>query len=203
MTTNLPIRRPKQFWNSYDIRPGAVSSVGDVNLQVRLKHSYPDQYLRYDPIFSGKKLCRIGANVTDGQHQNYDTGAGPAKLIDTNWGGRRDFKTQIGWEWQDFRPIDKTIETELQSTPQFTWRTKTAQVYNAMRTGSKFLPLPGGYDIAPGEIPRGGNYPRITDIAGGDPSFVGPDNTGVVRSTVDNPGPQPRITGRMAQRRER
>jgi hypothetical protein len=70
--------RPMNRWNYDRIQPGAVGSVGDVNMQVRLKHSYPNLPLRFDKQFSGKNEVYLGSNVTDGNHINYDSG-GKAK----------------------------------------------------------------------------------------------------------------------------
>jgi hypothetical protein len=39
-------------------------------------------------------------------------------------------------------------------------------VYQAKRTGNKFLPLPGTYSLAKGEMARGGQVVRTTDVEG-------------------------------------
>lgn len=45
--------------------------------------------LRFDTSFSGKNEVFLGSNVTDGNHINYDSGGGPARLVDSNWGKKQ------------------------------------------------------------------------------------------------------------------
>ena len=45
------VRHHLNTWNNKYIAPGPVSSVGDVLLGVRLKHSAPNLPLRWDPKF--------------------------------------------------------------------------------------------------------------------------------------------------------
>lgn len=47
-----------------------------------------------------------------------------------------------------------------------------ATTYEARRSGANFLPLPGGYSLSPGEISRGGQVPRVTDVVPGDVPLV-------------------------------
>ena len=64
-----------------------------------------------------------------------------------------------------------------------------ANTFDAKRTGDKFLPLPGPFALKPGELPRGGNFMRVTDIVPGDVTveaaklqpIVGTTSTGVAR----------------------
>jgi len=156
----------RHVWLNDYINPGPISSIGDVNLQVRLKHSFPDAPLRYTREFSHKRIQRLGSNVTDGQYVNYDTGAGPPKLIDKSFTGTRDFKILHGYRFQDIRDLDRSTVPIDGSLPQYSWNNKIAQTYKSMHTGEKFLPLPGKYQLPDNEIPRGGNYPRVTDRAG-------------------------------------
>lgn len=164
---SIQARKPLNRWDHSSIRPGPVGSIGDVNLQPRLKQSAPDFPFKFDPEFSHNRESIHGSNVTDGQHTNYNSHGGPSTLIDTNWGGRRDFSTQRGWVFQDLRPEDRSIEPLLGELPQYSWRNRVATNYNAVRTGDKFLPLPHGYSLGPDDIARGGAYPVVTDIAGG------------------------------------
>lgn len=70
-------------------------------------------------------------------------------------------------------------------TPDYSWRNKLATVYNAKRTGNLFLPLPGGYVPAPGEIDRGSITPQVTGL---EPGTV-PTNSTVVRQPTGVPFP--------------
>lgn len=82
----------------------------------------------------------------------------------------RGSKTTIGYIYQDVRAPDKLHEPRLGELPQYSWQNRVATTYNARRTGNLFLPLPGGYQLSPGESPRGGNTPVVTDI---EPGTVG------------------------------
>lgn len=157
-----PINRIKYF------SPGAVGSVGDCIVTPRLKQSAPDLAERYDASFAGQNAVFLGSNVQDGQHIGYDSGGGPSRLLDSNWSGNRSFKTKRGYYMQDVRAPDKFVEPYVSSLGDYSWRNKVATTYEALRTGENFLPLPGPYRLSPGEVPRGGNVPRVTDINYGD-----------------------------------
>lgn len=147
---------------------GPVSSVGDVNCQVKFKHSAPNLPLRWDPVFSKGNETRTGSNVTDGTHRNFLTNAGPPIIKDSNWEGDRHFKIRHGWIYQDMREQDRTIQPWLGATPDYSWNNRVATIYNAKHTGEKFLPLPGQYALSPGEVVRGGSFPRVTQVTSGD-----------------------------------
>jgi len=172
---SLEARRPLNRWANEWIQPGPVASVGDANAQVRFKHSAPDLPLRY-PTFAHGEESYLGSNVTDGSHRSFQAAWGPPRAIDTNWGGHRDFKVARGWRMQDLRAPDKRVEPFLGSTQNYMWQNKLATAFEARRTGSMFLPLPGGYNPAPGETPRGGLQPRVTNTVGG--TLGGGDTSG-------------------------
>jgi hypothetical protein len=155
------------FANHQRLHPGPVGSVGDVNINARIKQSYPDMTPAYLTETAGKNGQYFGSNVQNGQHRSWDNKGGPARLIDSNWGGRRNFQTAIGWIHQDLRDPDRRVEPYVGATPGYSWNNRIATCYNAKHHGDKFLPLPGGYALSPGEITRGGAYPQITDVAGG------------------------------------
>lgn len=159
--------RPLNRWDYSRIQPGAVGSVGDVNLTPRLKHSAPDLPLRFQKEFAGKNSIFLGSNVCDGQHVGYDSGGGPARTVDSNWGGRRRFKTRHGYIMQDLRAPDNMVEPYVGSTPGYSWRNKLAKTVEAKRTGFNFLPLPGAYFPESHQVVRGGNFPYTTDIEPG------------------------------------
>lgn len=160
--------QPRSFLNNRQaFAPGPVGSVGDVLVQSRLKRSYPDAPVSFDPSTGHAASVRLGNNVQDGQNVSFDTGYAGARVVDSNWGGRRGLQTCTGWVHQDLREPDRSITPYVGSTGAYGWLNKIATVYNARRTGDKFLPLPGGYRLSEGEITRGGAYPQITDVAGG------------------------------------
>jgi len=167
LSLSIDAIRPLNRWDHSNIRPGAVGSVGDVNLTPRLKHSHPNMPLRFDKAFSGKNEIFLGSNISDGTHKGYDSGGGPARTIDSNWGGRRRFKTRHGYIFQDIRTPDDLVVPVQGSTPDYSWRNKIATAFESKRTGDLFLPLPKGYDLGEGQVARGGAYPRVTDIVPG------------------------------------
>ena len=72
----------------------------------------------------------------------------------------------------------------FQSQPSYSWVNRQAQVKKTLVTGENFLPLPGGYQPTPGQIPRGGSVPRVTDIAEPD---TDPYRSAVGGSFIDAP----------------
>ena len=155
--------RPLNRWDHCRIQPGNVGSVGDCLVQPRLKHSAPDMPLRFDPYFSHGNSVVNGSNINNGTRTSYASGGGPARTVDSNWGGRRNFKVRNGWIYQDMRSPDTLHEPINTGTPQYSWHNKIATAYEAKRTGNMFLPLPGPYLLHPSETPRGGIVPRIVD----------------------------------------
>lgn len=167
LSLSIDALRPLNRWDHSSIRPGVVGSVGDVNLTPRFRHSAPDMPLRFDPYFAGKREIFLGSNVQNGTIASYDSGGGPSRTVDSNWGGRRRFKVSNGWIYQDLRAPDKLTEPLMGATPDYSWHNKLATVYESKHTGDKFLPLPHGYIPSPGELTRGGAYPLTRDFEPG------------------------------------
>lgn len=156
------LERRLNNWDKTSIRPGPVGSVGDVNNQVRLKHSAPDLPLRYAKQFSGKNEERTGSNVSDGMWYGYTSKGMAARTIEEPLGYRPGFKTAVGWVIEDVRQLDTTREPKLGSLGDFKWQSQIASVKRAKVTGDLFLPLPGGYSKALlSGIPRGSQIPII------------------------------------------
>ena len=163
LSLSLDALRPMNRWNHDSIRPGIVGSVGDVNMTPKFKHSMPDAPLRFDPYFSGREAESLGSNVQNGDSKSFDSHGKTARTIDSNWGGRRHFKINRGWVYQDMRVPDKLTEPVMGGTPNYMNYNRIATTYNAKRTGDKFLPLPGGFAPTPGLVTRGGAMPIIRD----------------------------------------
>lgn len=155
--------RPPHAFNHDSIRPGVVGSVGDVLGSIKLKHSTPQLPIRVE-----KLSTTVGSNVQDGDIDSYTSHGAQARVKDSNWGGRRAFKTSHGWVMQDIRDQDRLHEPFLESQPSYSWRNKIATTYRAFRTGDMFLPLPGGYNPSPGEIERGQIVPVVTNVEEGE-----------------------------------
>lgn len=152
-----------------DFRPGPVSSVGDCNIQVKLKHSHPDMPMRYEHADSDLKY--IGTMTQDGTKGNFTSGGGPATVIKNGWRNTGfSQKIKIGREWQDVRPTDRYMDSIMTQTPQYSWKTIIKNNEKAKSVSSAFLPLPGPYISKPGDIPRGGAIPSEI-VMGEDTSF--------------------------------
>jgi hypothetical protein len=172
------LRAPLNVWDKYSLRPGAVGSVGDCLIGVRLKQSAPDLNPRYEVVFSGKNEVYYGSNVSDGRHAGFTSGGGVAKTMRKPLGYRQGFKTAVGWVHQDIAPVDRTRQPFQSSLGQFGWKTTMSNIYKAKTTGDMFLPLPGGYAPKEGLVTRGSVVPRIVEQATADnitiPSITNP-----------------------------
>ena len=169
---DVSIQQPMNRWSHDRIQPGPVGSVGDVIPTVRLKHSAPDLPIRWDPWTFGRNAPYLGQNVQDGQWESFEDGGGPPRVSDTRWGARTGFRTNVGWRIEDITDPDKLVEPFVSSLGDYSWRNRVAMTYEARRSGANFLPLPGGYSLSPGEISRGGQVPRVTDVVPGDVPLV-------------------------------
>lgn len=150
MTT---LAKPKSVNNMESARPGMVGSVGDALIWGQLAKSTPDSPINWDPTFYGRTL---NGSLTTPQPYVYDSA----------WNMGRHEQTAYGIMQQDIRAPDRLHEPTLAGVPQYQWRNKIATVYEAKRTGQKFLPVPGEYVLARGEMARGGQVVRTTDIEG-------------------------------------
>ena len=150
MTT---LARPKRLNQVEMALPGMVGSVGDTMNSIRLAQSAPEMPLRFDAQFFDRP---DNGSILTPQPYTYDSA----------WNMGRHEQTAYGMMQQDLRAPDKLHEPTLGVVPQYQFRNKIATVYQAKRTGNKFLPLPGAYSIAQGEMVRGGQVVRTTDIEG-------------------------------------
>ena len=148
-------------WNNNYLQPGVVGSVGDTNLMIRLKHSAPDLPLRWSTNTAFSRLPNYGSNVQDGSIPSYFSSSGSARLLDTKWNGlfylipgNRHMNTSTGWLFQDLRSTDLYHEPIVGSQGDYTWHNQVGDVYRARHAGERFLPLPNGYGLQTGQIPR-------------------------------------------------
>lgn len=166
---SIPSLKPRNRWDHARIHPGPVGSVGDALLVPRLKSSLVGNF-NWDAEYYGARESLLGSSIQDGSRVSFNSGGGPARVKDSNWGGRRSFATNHGWHYQDMVAPDKLVQPENGGTPQYMWRNKIASVQNSRRTGDLFLPLP---TVLPSDSPpRGGQTPRVTDVVGGDGADV-------------------------------
>lgn len=162
-------RRKLDNWNNDSIRPGIVGSVGDANLNVTFKSTFPGDY-REAPYTAGNKEIPYGTNVRDGDVDSPLTGGQNARVKDGYFGGMRDSMTvQNGWVFQNLKPEDMVHEPIMGPLPQYSWRNQVATINSNLRTGEQFKDLPGGYMPVwggMGKVPRGGNVPGIVGTTG-------------------------------------
>lgn len=176
------------------VSPGIVGSVGDALGQTRLKQSAPDLPIRLQ--YSGDQIEHFGSNVQNGTVASFEGGGVYEVFEDSVWGSGRDFRTNVGWHHQDLRAPDKRYESAV--APSFSNFDNLAHsIFEARRTGDKFLPLPHGYEPTPGVQPRGGSTPIVSAIAGGDftqvpNAVITNPQVDVNRSDLRRPLPQPR-----------
>lgn len=138
------LQPPINRWNKGWISPGAVGSVGDTHLNVRLKHNHPDAPLRWDDLTAGRKAMKFGSNVQDGQRSSFISGFSSAQQLSYNWELERPLTAKVGYRYQDVRAPDKKSETIMGTTPKYPWKNQVYSVFTAKTTGDSFLPSPGG-----------------------------------------------------------
>ena len=147
-------------WDKDSIRPGPVGSVGDVNLQVKLKHSSPDLPVRYESIFSKENEKWTGSNISDGQWYGFTSGGRGAITIRENWTNDTPFKTGVGYKIENIIPVDRSRIVKTVPLGNYDWDAQKSRIYSAKVTGDAFLPLPLGYDKPENLLPRGSQFPR-------------------------------------------
>ena len=183
LSLSIDATKPLNRWDYSYISPGKVGSIGDVNMTERLKSTFPGDF-RWSK-WTHDKASNLGSNVQDGFSLSHTSKGGPNRTVDSNWKGRRRFKTSYGWRYQDLRPTDRSANPDLGQLPQYSWRTRLAEVERAQHTGEKF-PIPREGLIAPPKgILRGGMFPRVTDVVEGDTSpgdYTNGINSGPVQS---------------------
>lgn len=159
-------------WDKESIRPGPVGSVGDVNLQVKLKKSSNDQPDRYQKAFSGPNEVWSGSNVSDGQKKGFTSGGRGAVTISAPLPARESFKTSVGWVIENVVPVDRSRVVQTVPLGRYDWEATQARLYKVRPTGEQFLPLPMGYTRT--SLPRGSQYPLIREAASGQGAALPP-----------------------------
>lgn len=169
------------------IHPGPVGVVGDVLCQTRLKHSNPDLPLRWEAWNSGANEIFLGSNIQDGYKRSYVSSGRQGRVYE--YGGKR-MSTRKGIVVQDLNSNTNMMEPQVGSLGDYDWRSKQAAVYESNRTGFKFLPLPYGYRLPYGQVPRaGGPVTSITDGVISNPPIQPPP-------AIGRPIPPPPTTGK-------
>lgn len=148
----LTHKRPPKYNRFESLRPAMTGSVGVPLVADQLATSMPDMPIRYAPESTREGL---GSSLS----------AQPT-VYDSHWNMGRGEINAYGMMQQDLRVPDLLHEPTLGGLPQYTYRNQIATLYNAKRTGFNFLPLPGPYQVSPGEMVRGGQVVRTTEMEG-------------------------------------
>lgn len=163
---------------------GPIGSVGDVLPQERLKTSAPDMPIRNR--FSDARLVASGSTA----------GTLPKTIWNSAYKGKQTWKDANKIKEQQIMPEEKRYEP-VNSFSFSNFDNLRAQVLGNHESNKIFRTLPMGYTAKPGQLNRGGNAPRITDIAGGD--FHGLNNVvGTTPIQADLAKPPKLASGRMS-----
>jgi hypothetical protein len=84
LSLSITAIRPMNRWDHDSIRPGGIGSVGDALGAFRVKRSFPDAAVALVDFPAASTVSEVGS----------------ARVKDSNWGGRKHFKTQHGWYMQ-------------------------------------------------------------------------------------------------------
>ena len=138
-------------WNYDYISPGAVSSVGDVLQNVRLKQSAPELPMRF--LYDDEELVERGQNVQDGQKPSFTSGGyGPRTVVRDSYNSPYE-TNQVGISTQELHPTNLASSTRVAARPQDSWKSQAGQTLLSKSTGADFRPLPNGYPAT--GVPRG------------------------------------------------
>jgi len=159
------VRRPFTGSNTF-ISVGKVGSVGDTNATQRLNQSTPEMPIRTLEWTTKNPL--LGSYV----------GTMEPRIMSSNWSGNRTFDTAVGYRFKNVEYADKTREPVMLGVSGtvggYPADTRAANVWDIKRTGKNFLPnfVGAPFVLPPGQLPRGGSYPRITNVMGTDDAEV-------------------------------
>ena len=172
------IKAPVNVWDKYSIRPGAVGSVGEANIQVRLRQSAPHMAPRYAEYCSKGNEKYYGSNVSDGYHAGFTSGGGVASVVTRPMPYRQGFKTAVGWVKEDILPTDRSRMAIMGKVGSI-YSEQVAELKQAKTSGEYFLPLPGQFKLGEGQTPRGSQIPRVVAMAS-ESTLLDPIKAGVV-----------------------
>lgn len=140
--------------NEYTFSPGQVHSVGAPITQIRLKHDYPDAPIRWEAGTVGSAAERLG---TYGNNTSHVGRGSPATLLTR----RPQRLVSNGVFYQDLRIPDRNTIPLYGSMPQYSFSNLVGTIKQAEYIPDRLVALPGGFKPAPGDILRGGSYPRV------------------------------------------
>jgi len=150
-------QKPLNQWNNKYISPGPSGPIGCPQVNSRLDQSQPFSPMR----FQLPEIVTYGSNLQDGQHRSFISGGLGPETIDMTWNNPTPRKTLYGTEWTSIQLPDVSIEPELNSTFHYNYANLKANTFNSLSSGKSAGPLPNGFSLPSGQIPRGGNYPSV------------------------------------------
>tara|TARA_R110002126_G_scaffold78877_4_gene196186 strand:+ start:642 stop:1256 length:615 start_codon:yes stop_codon:yes gene_type:complete len=146
--------------------PGPVGSVGDTNSIVRLAQSNPEMPMRLAEWTVNNQS--LGANISDGYKRGNTSGGRAAETLDSAWINKGVTKRAQGYAFRNVEKPAMSREPTTISLGSYSADNRAANVWEANRTGAAFSPVGAPFALREGDVPRGGLYPRVTDIELGD-----------------------------------
>lgn len=156
LITNVP------FVNVKHISPGITGVIGDPNDGVRL--CVDDQM--NPPIRWAQQGPHNSANIQDGTITHINGKSlyeGPGQVTKLKWKGNRSHLMKYGWRRDDMGVgLDTPVMNWQMSLGPTVWNAQVNQVNATIGSSSRWGPPPDEFALPPGQLTRGGLYPRVT-----------------------------------------
>ena len=150
------------YRNIKTISPGIVGVIGDPNDGIRL--CVDDQM--NPPIRWGRQGVWNSANIQDGTVTHINGKSlyeGPGSVTKINWRGNRSHLNKYGWSRDDMGVgLDTPVMNWQMSLGPTGWNSQVNQTNATMVSGKRWGTPHDAFALGPGQLTRGGLYPRVT-----------------------------------------